>query len=120
MRSINDMLLIGCRKNDNISAYDIRRLETPLLQVNFARTGPDVYNKYGNQRFYFDIEPGSGILVAGNPAGHVIGYDFASNECKFLFAAHFEGVPALSIAPKTESKQILFATGSGARTYMTA
>ena len=76
-----------------------------------------MFNRYGNQRFYFDVEFESGILVAGNPAGHVIGYDLARNECSFLFAAHFEGVPALSIAPKTTQKHIRFATGSGARTF---
>ena len=115
MRSVDNLLLIGCRKRDDIQAYDIRRLKAPLLQINFARTGeqtPDQRLNYGNQRYYFDVDIASKTLYTGNPLGQVIGYNLTSNESSVFYAAHFEGIPAISYSNG------LLATGSGSRTFV--
>ena len=73
--------------------------------------------KYGNQRYYFDLDEASSTLIAGNPLGQVIGYDIKNNfQCKLFFAAHFEQVPAISY----NSNVGILATGSGARLFETS
>ena len=95
MRNIDNLLLIGCRKRDNIEVYDLRMLKEPI--VKFARSIDQSYTYYANQRYYFDVDQASETLIAGNPQGQIIGYNLARNECKFFFAAHFEGIPALAV-----------------------
>lgn len=81
MKSFGELLFVGCRRRDNISAFDMRWLSTPILQVNFARsTSAEGAKSYSNQRYYFDIDEGSGTLLAGGPEGNILGYNLGMNE----------------------------------------
>ena len=57
IKSVDNLLMVSCRKRDSIATYDMRNLGKPLLNVEFARSAAtDKLVKYGNQRFYFDVD----------------------------------------------------------------